>query len=313
MEKDASTIKRELAQPFAPEDLEWRIQIASEDKTSGMAVAYVTNRAIQDRLDDVVGPDNWHNDFKPWHAIGKRESQICGISIYNEERKEWITKWDGAEDTDIEAVKGGLSDSMKRAAVQWGIGRYLYKMEGVWVKVKAKGNSCIILSGERTKLDKAYMEWLKKMKLTPAAPGGTQSELTAGKDLDPQQDENGKSKDKEQTSAQKQQAAKAPEAQPAAPRSPSNVTELPTATKPKCEYTVQSVKVQTGMSRNPATSLTLTGQDGKTIKAFLCGTDDTLVSGAELMNVKLTIQRQDTVVYYVLKSYEVIKKVPKAA
>ena len=170
MAKDAETIRRELAQPFAPEDLEWRIQQANKDKTRGMAVAYVTNRAIQDRLDDVVGPENWHNDYKPWHSSGKKESQICGISIYNEERKDWNTKWDGAEDTDIESIKGGLSDSMKRAAVQWGIGRYLYKMEGVWVNVEARGNSCIILSEERTKLDKAYMERLKKMPFISVNP-----------------------------------------------------------------------------------------------------------------------------------------------
>ena len=57
---------------------------------------------------------------------------MCGISIWCAERKEWVTKWDGAENTDIEAMKGGLSGSMKRAAVQWGIGRYLYKLESAF-------------------------------------------------------------------------------------------------------------------------------------------------------------------------------------
>jgi hypothetical protein len=46
-----------------------------------------------------------------------------------------ITKWDGAEQTQIEAVKGGLSGSMKRAAVQWGIGRYLYDLETNFVNL----------------------------------------------------------------------------------------------------------------------------------------------------------------------------------
>ena len=50
MAKDAKTIREELARPFAPEDLEWRIQVMSKDKTSGLAIPYVTNRAIQDRL-----------------------------------------------------------------------------------------------------------------------------------------------------------------------------------------------------------------------------------------------------------------------
>ena len=117
-QKDARTIQRELARPFAPEDLEWRLQKTLEDKLRGIAVPYVTNRAIQARLDDVVGPDGWYNEYKPWHRAGRKDSQLCGISIYFPERG-FITKWDGAEDSDIEPVKGGLSDSMKRAAVQW--------------------------------------------------------------------------------------------------------------------------------------------------------------------------------------------------
>lgn len=141
MAKDAKTIREELARPFAPEDLEWRIQVTTKDKTSGLAIPYVTNRAIQDRLDEVVGPENWYNDYKPWHGNGKKDAQICGISIYFE-GKGFITKWDGAEDSDIEPIKGGLSDSMKRAAVQWGIGRVLYKMtKPLWVKIEQKGNS----------------------------------------------------------------------------------------------------------------------------------------------------------------------------
>ena len=313
MAKDAETIRRELAQPFAPEDLEWRLQQANKERMQGLALAYVTNRAIQDRLDDVVGPENWHNDYKPWHSAGKKESQICGISIYNEERKEWITKWDGAEDTDIEAIKGGLSDSMKRAAVQWGIGRVLYKMDSVWVDIQARGNSFAIKSSERAKLDKAYLNMLKKLNLTPASPGGLQSELTTGRALDSQNDENSQAKGTMQTAAQKQQTAKEQTVQPQAQRSPSNVTELPTAAKPICEYRVKSAKVQNGMNRNPSTTLVLIGQDGMETTAFLRGTDSELVQNAELTNVKLTMKQQDTVIYYALNSYEVIKRMPKAA
>lgn len=145
---DPRELLSRLAAPFAAEDLEWRLQIAYEDRMQGIAVPYVTNRAIQNRLDDVMGPDRWHNEFKPWHSTGKRESQLCGISLYFEERG-WITKWDGAEDSDIEPIKGGLSDSMKRAANQWGIGRVLYSMDTVWVNVEKKGKSFIIKPTER--------------------------------------------------------------------------------------------------------------------------------------------------------------------
>ena len=80
MAKDAKTIREELARPFAPEDLEWRIQVTTKDKTSGLAIPYVTNRAIQDRLDEVVGPENWYNDYKPWHGNGKKDAQIWFVN-----------------------------------------------------------------------------------------------------------------------------------------------------------------------------------------------------------------------------------------
>lgn len=100
-------MQQALAKPFAPEDLEWRLQNTIEEQMRGLAVPYVTNRAIQNRLDEVCGPENWYNDFKPWHSNGKKEAQLCGIAIFFEGRG-FITKWDGAEDSDIEAVKGGL-------------------------------------------------------------------------------------------------------------------------------------------------------------------------------------------------------------
>ena len=111
-QKSAKTIQEELAKPFAPEDLEWRVQYVDEKKQRGIVVPYVTNRAIQSRLDDVAGVDGWYNGYKPWHGANKKEAQICGISIYFEERGCFITKWDGAEDSDIEPVIGGLSVSI---------------------------------------------------------------------------------------------------------------------------------------------------------------------------------------------------------
>ena len=126
-----------LRAPFKPDEIEWRVGSTNQNKTMGMALAYVTNRAIQQRLDDVVGPMNWKNEYKMWDS----KSQLCGISIYCEERKEWITKWDGAGQTDFEAIKGGLSDAMKRAAYQWGIGRYLYNLPAQWCPIEQAGKS----------------------------------------------------------------------------------------------------------------------------------------------------------------------------
>ncbi len=131
---------QKLTAPFEAQDVEWRIQQTTQDKSRGLAVAFITSRAIQKRLDETVGPFHWKTTFAPWHQIGNG-SQLCALSIYDEERKEWVTKTDGAENSDIEPVKGGLSDSFKRAAVQWGIGRYLYSLGAVWVDVEQKGKT----------------------------------------------------------------------------------------------------------------------------------------------------------------------------
>jgi hypothetical protein len=114
-------------EPFSPEDIEWRIQQSGktrDGKVWAMVLAYVTNRAIMKRLDDVCGKAGWRNEYRDIPNNGGVE---CGISIKID--SEWVTKWDAAENTQVEAVKGGRSGAMKRAAVQWGIGRYLYNLE----------------------------------------------------------------------------------------------------------------------------------------------------------------------------------------
>ncbi|MED4399838.1 Rad52/Rad22 family DNA repair protein [Metabacillus fastidiosus] len=128
-----------LQEPFHEKDIEWRVQRAMNTQKGNKAIvlAYVTNRAIMARLDEVFGIGGWKNEYKEWRDKGV----LCGISVKIE--GEWVTKWDGAEETNIEAVKGGFSGSMKRAAVQWGIGRYLYDLEEAWVDVKEKGANYI--------------------------------------------------------------------------------------------------------------------------------------------------------------------------
>lgn len=116
----------DLKTPFSAADIEWRVGSVTKDGTKGTALAYLTNRAIMDRLDDVIGAEFWKNEFREWKG-----GQLCGISINI--GGEWITKWDGADDPKTEPLKGGLSDSMKRAAVQWGVGRYLYNLDTSWV------------------------------------------------------------------------------------------------------------------------------------------------------------------------------------
>jgi hypothetical protein len=131
----------DLKKPFAADEIEWRI--ARSGKRNGQiwakVLAYVTNRAIMDRLDEVCGQECWTNEYQS----GPDGGVLCGISIRvnTEEGYVWLTKWDGADNTNIESTKGGLSGAMKRAAVQWGIGRYLYKLTEDWPEIVEKGGN----------------------------------------------------------------------------------------------------------------------------------------------------------------------------
>lgn len=124
-----------LADPFPAEDVEWRIGRAGKNAKGiwAMCLCYMTSRAVMNRLDEVCGPGNWQNEFRH----GPDGAVLCGLSIRIGD--EWVTKWDGASNTDIEAVKGGLSGAMKRAAVHWGIGRYLYRLDETFANVTPRG------------------------------------------------------------------------------------------------------------------------------------------------------------------------------
>ena len=58
----------------------------------------------------------------------------------------WVWKANGAGETDYEGTKGQFSDAFKRAAVMWGIGRYLYALPNEWVQIKPSGKSYKIVN-----------------------------------------------------------------------------------------------------------------------------------------------------------------------
>lgn len=136
-----------LHAPFPPNEIEWRVGSTKADKSSGLALAYLTARHVMERLDEVCGAENWQDRYE-FH--GKRT--ICYLSIRVGE--EWVTKADGAGDSDVEAEKGAISDALKRAAVKWGVGRYLYSLGNTWVDVEPAGKSVRIKKAEFARLAK---------------------------------------------------------------------------------------------------------------------------------------------------------------
>lgn len=140
-----SNLADALAAPFQPHRVSWRIGSTTKDKARGMALAYVDARDVMERLDEVCGVEGWQNRYS--HTEGKT---VCEIAI--KVNDEWIWKADGAGDSDIEAEKGALSDAFKRAAVRWGVGRYLYDTASPWVELESKGSSHVIPDRELARL-----------------------------------------------------------------------------------------------------------------------------------------------------------------
>jgi hypothetical protein len=140
-----SDFLKRLAAPFPPDRISWRVGSTTQDKKRGMALAFIDARDCMERLDEVCGPGGWQNRYP--HA---GEKTVCEIGILIGEQ--WVWKADGAGNSDVEAAKGALSDAFKRAAVRWGIGRYLYDVRSPWVALEPAGKSYKIADSELPRL-----------------------------------------------------------------------------------------------------------------------------------------------------------------
>ena len=167
-----------LEYPFPANEIEWRVLCTTKDKAKGQVAAFVDSRAIQKRLDAVLGRDNWQNHLCT--VAGKDNSgtaHICEISIYYADRGEWITKSDGAGSTDIEPIKGGLSNAFKRAASMWGIGRYLYDLKNIWIPLK---DGKYIPDDQFPALEKQYNRFVAQLLSAAANPPAGNEQTASG-------------------------------------------------------------------------------------------------------------------------------------
>jgi len=128
-------ISKRLQEPFYPEAVEFRVQGKVNEQTGrAAAVAYVDARAVQDRLDNVVGAGQWSFDWTPL-VIENGEVMIAKgtLTIYG------VSKSDAGTASNFEQSLGAVSHCFKRAAVHWGIGRYLYGLPMNWVSAEKGG------------------------------------------------------------------------------------------------------------------------------------------------------------------------------
>lgn len=128
---------QEKLKAFFPQDEVYvRIGARTKAKDKGIGLWYINARSVMNRLDAAVGPENWATDFRDLGG-----GTYCGVGICTDNG--WVWKWDTGlvstkgtnvtEDTEEMAEKGTASDALKRAAVQWGIGRYLYEIPNTWL------------------------------------------------------------------------------------------------------------------------------------------------------------------------------------
>lgn len=113
-------------------DHKWRVQSTKGGKA--VCVPYVIVHQVETRLDEVFGANNWSLKMDP-----QNDRTITSISVrFDPETNDWVDKTDVGTPSEYAKIKGEASDSIKRAAVQLGVGRYLRDIGSITLKSKGK-------------------------------------------------------------------------------------------------------------------------------------------------------------------------------
>jgi Rad52/22 family double-strand break repair protein len=128
MSADVERLTEALALPFDPSLVKFKPAVVQGNRA--LALAYVDARAVQERLDEVLGVENWQDEYE--HLPDG--SVVCRLRLRLGD--EWITKVDvgspSEQPDEHDRVKAAFSDALKRAAVKFGVGRYLYRLPSTW-------------------------------------------------------------------------------------------------------------------------------------------------------------------------------------
>jgi hypothetical protein len=157
-----------LAAPFPIEEISWRVGPTNDKSRAegqplrGQPLCYVDARTVMDRLDSVMGIDGWQCNYTP----GVGPSIVCNIGVRI--AGDWIWKGDGAGPSDNEPEKGALSDAFKRAAVRFGVGRYLYDIKAPWLELEQRGKTAFIREADHGRLRDLHDEFARRAGWGPA-------------------------------------------------------------------------------------------------------------------------------------------------
>ena len=144
---------KNLTLPLSISEIDFRIQSINRGGYATI-LAYKDARVDMNRLDDVVGAENWARDHKEVKGV-----VYGGIGIYIKDR--WVWKWDAGTESFTEKQKGEASDSFKRAGFNWGIGRELYDYPIINVKLFADEFE---IKKDNSGRERAFATWNLKLK-----------------------------------------------------------------------------------------------------------------------------------------------------
>ena len=135
-------------------EIDCRIATVSQKGVS--VLLYKDARVDQNILDETVGPMNWQRSHS-------RDNANCTVSLWDDEKQQWISKEDTGTESNTEKEKGLASDSFKRACFNWGIGRELYTAPFIWIAV---GDCKVVDSGRTDKYGKPVFTCYDKFKVS---------------------------------------------------------------------------------------------------------------------------------------------------
>lgn len=157
-------ILQELRKPFPASKISFKCQTKPSENGNSLVVAYIDARDVMERLDEVVGPD-WSDRYE---KAGTAKGLVCYLTVCG------VTRADvGDDDNENEPAKSAYSDAFKRAAVKFGVGRFLYDLPKMWGKARAAGKSFVLEDGESERLRRQVDEFLAGKKAGPATGSGS--------------------------------------------------------------------------------------------------------------------------------------------
>lgn len=107
-------------------EIDVRVQMVNQSYIS--VLLYKDARVDMKILDETFGPMNWQRSH---YVINN--NLFCTVSIYDDDKKQWISKQDVGIPSFAQAEKGEASDSFKRACINIGIGRELYSAPPIFI------------------------------------------------------------------------------------------------------------------------------------------------------------------------------------